>query len=33
LLERRAASFAAVQEHYYRDPPRIERGWRLTEGW
>ena len=28
LLVRRAASFAAVQEHYYRDPPRIERGWR-----
>ena len=28
LLTRRAASFAAVQEHYYRDPPRIERGWR-----
>ena len=28
LLERREASFAAVQEHYYRDPPRIERGWR-----
>ena len=28
LLRRRAASFAAVQEHYYRDPPRIERGWR-----
>ena len=28
LLARRAASFAAVQEHYYRDPPRIERGWR-----
>ena len=28
LLKRRAASFAAVQEHYYRDPPRIERGWR-----
>jgi len=28
LLERRSASFAAVQEHYYRDPPRIERGWR-----
>ena len=28
LLGRRAASFAAVQEHYYRDPPRIERGWR-----
>jgi len=28
LLERRQASFAAVQEHYYADPPRIERGWR-----
>jgi 4-aminobutyrate aminotransferase-like enzyme/Ser/Thr protein kinase RdoA (MazF antagonist) len=28
LLRRRAASFAAVQEHYYADPPRIERGWR-----
>lgn len=28
LLQRRNASFAAVQEHYYRDPPRIERGWR-----
>jgi len=28
VLERRAASFAAVQEHYYADPPRIERGWR-----
>lgn len=28
LLARRDASFAAVQEHYYRDPPRIERGWR-----
>jgi 4-aminobutyrate aminotransferase-like enzyme len=28
LLTRRAASFAGVQEHYYRDPPRIERGWR-----
>ncbi|HWM95827.1 MAG TPA: aminotransferase class III-fold pyridoxal phosphate-dependent enzyme, partial [Streptosporangiaceae bacterium] len=28
LLKRRDASFAAVQEHYYRDPPRIERGWR-----
>jgi 4-aminobutyrate aminotransferase-like enzyme/Ser/Thr protein kinase RdoA (MazF antagonist) len=28
LLTRRAASFAAVQEHYYADPPRIERGWR-----
>ena len=28
VLERRAASFAAAQEHYYADPPRIERGWR-----
>jgi 4-aminobutyrate aminotransferase-like enzyme/Ser/Thr protein kinase RdoA (MazF antagonist) len=28
LLRRRAASFAAVQEHYYAHPPRIERGWR-----
>jgi 4-aminobutyrate aminotransferase-like enzyme/Ser/Thr protein kinase RdoA (MazF antagonist) len=28
LLNRRAASFAAVQEHYYADPPQIERGWR-----
>ncbi|WP_042378204.1 aminotransferase [Streptacidiphilus melanogenes] len=28
LLARRAASFAAVQGHYYDDPPRIERGWR-----
>ncbi|HEY1004245.1 MAG TPA: aminotransferase class III-fold pyridoxal phosphate-dependent enzyme, partial [Streptosporangiaceae bacterium] len=28
LLRRREASFAAVQEHYYADPPRIERGWR-----
>ena len=28
LLARRAASFAPVQEHYYRTPPRIERGWR-----
>ncbi|WP_042416562.1 aminotransferase [Streptacidiphilus anmyonensis] len=28
LLTRRAASFAAVQGHYYDDPPRIERGWR-----
>ncbi|KQO11728.1 4-aminobutyrate aminotransferase [Agreia sp. Leaf244] len=30
LLERRAAVFADVQEHYYADPPRIERGWRHT---
>jgi hypothetical protein len=28
LLHRRDASFAAVQEHYYPDPPRIEREWR-----
>ncbi|SEH68271.1 4-aminobutyrate aminotransferase [Mycolicibacterium rutilum] len=28
LLARRDASFAAVQEHYYRRPPQIERGWR-----
>ncbi|MCQ9131661.1 aminotransferase [Streptomyces hilarionis] len=28
LLRRRAAVFAPVQEHYYADPPRIERGWR-----
>ncbi|EHB53409.1 Alanine--glyoxylate transaminase [Mycolicibacterium rhodesiae JS60] len=28
LWRRRADSFAAVQEHYYLDPPRIERGWR-----
>ena len=28
LLRRRAASFASVQEHYFADPPRIERGWR-----
>ncbi len=28
LLARRDAAFARVQEHYYRHPPRIERGWR-----
>jgi 4-aminobutyrate aminotransferase-like enzyme len=28
LVRRRDDSFAAVQEHYYRSPPRIERGWR-----
>lgn len=28
LLARREASFATVQEHYYRRPPQIERGWR-----
>ncbi|MEV5967690.1 aminotransferase [Kribbella sp. NPDC051952] len=28
LLARRDASFATVQEHYFREPPQIERGWR-----
>ena len=28
LLSRRDNSFARVQEHYYRNPPQIERGWR-----
>jgi len=28
LLERRDRVFAKVQEHYYADPMRIERGWR-----
>jgi 4-aminobutyrate aminotransferase-like enzyme/Ser/Thr protein kinase RdoA (MazF antagonist) len=28
LLARRDAAFARVQEHYYRHPPQIERGWR-----
>ena len=28
LLAERDDSFATVQEHYYADPPRIERGWR-----
>jgi 4-aminobutyrate aminotransferase-like enzyme/Ser/Thr protein kinase RdoA (MazF antagonist) len=28
LLSRRDASFAQIQEHYYRTPPQIERGWR-----
>ena len=36
LWRRRAESFATVQEHYYDNPPRIERGWRehmlSTEG-
>ncbi|MCU4671859.1 aminotransferase [Microbacterium fluvii] len=27
-LARRGAALAEVQEHYYADPPRIERGWR-----
>ncbi|WP_216587487.1 aminotransferase [Streptomyces brasiliscabiei] len=28
LLERRENSFATVQEHYFAEPPRVERGWR-----
>lgn len=28
LRQRRSRSYASVQEHYYRQPPRIERGWR-----
>lgn len=28
LRQRRSRIFAGVQEHYYDDPPRIERGWR-----
>jgi 4-aminobutyrate aminotransferase-like enzyme/Ser/Thr protein kinase RdoA (MazF antagonist) len=28
LLARRSSSFAPVQEHYFTEPPRIERGWR-----
>ncbi|SEN96220.1 aminotransferase [Cryobacterium luteum] len=28
LLQRRDASFARVQEHYYAAPPQIERGWK-----
>jgi 4-aminobutyrate aminotransferase-like enzyme len=28
LLERRDAVLATTQEHYYQNPPRIERGWR-----
>ena len=28
LRQRRSRAFAGVQEHYYADPPRIERGWR-----
>jgi 4-aminobutyrate aminotransferase-like enzyme/Ser/Thr protein kinase RdoA (MazF antagonist) len=28
LLDRRDAVFATAQEHYYANPPRIERGWR-----
>ncbi|RFA06928.1 hypothetical protein B7R21_17585 [Subtercola boreus] len=28
VLHRRLATFAEVQEHYYREPPEMERGWR-----
>jgi 4-aminobutyrate aminotransferase-like enzyme len=28
LRQRRSRAFAEVQEHYYDEPPRIERGWR-----
>ncbi|MEU5266234.1 aminotransferase [Amycolatopsis sp. NPDC021455] len=28
VLARRERALAEVQEHYYREPPRIERGWR-----
>lgn len=28
LVDQRERSLASVQEHYYEDPPRIERGWR-----
>ena len=28
VLEQRDRALADVQEHYYREPPRIERGWR-----
>ena len=28
LRQRRSRTFAGVQEHYYDNPPRIERGWR-----
>ncbi|MEO6117094.1 MAG: aminotransferase class III-fold pyridoxal phosphate-dependent enzyme, partial [Pseudolysinimonas sp.] len=30
LVQQREQHFAAVQEHYYRNPPRIERGWQHT---
>ncbi len=30
LLARREAHVADVQEHYYANPPQIERGWRTT---
>jgi 4-aminobutyrate aminotransferase-like enzyme/Ser/Thr protein kinase RdoA (MazF antagonist) len=28
VLQQRESALAEVQEHYYREPPRIERGWR-----
>ncbi len=28
LLSRRESAFATVQEHYFEEPPQIERGWR-----
>jgi 4-aminobutyrate aminotransferase-like enzyme/Ser/Thr protein kinase RdoA (MazF antagonist) len=28
VLEQRGRTLAEVQEHYYREPPRVERGWR-----
>ncbi|MEO5534579.1 MAG: aminotransferase [Pseudolysinimonas sp.] len=30
LVQEREQHFASVQEHYYRHPPRIERGWQHT---
>jgi 4-aminobutyrate aminotransferase-like enzyme/Ser/Thr protein kinase RdoA (MazF antagonist) len=30
LVRQREEHFATVQEHYYRHPPRIERGWQQT---
>ncbi|MEO7122755.1 MAG: aminotransferase class III-fold pyridoxal phosphate-dependent enzyme, partial [Lacisediminihabitans sp.] len=30
LVQQREQHFATVQEHYYRTPPRIERGWQHT---
>lgn len=30
LVQQREKHFATVQEHYYRNPPRIERGWQHT---
>jgi 4-aminobutyrate aminotransferase-like enzyme/Ser/Thr protein kinase RdoA (MazF antagonist) len=30
LVQQREQHLASVQEHYYRNPPRIERGWKHT---